>query len=252
MNIDSLYLLIKLGVIVGIFSLIVFGLNRALMGLEKKGVITVTVRKKISAISLIIVTSLALLIVVYELSSHLIFLILFLILFGVSAASTYPILNNFYAYYAIVNTRQMVSGVNFSIGKIKGKIKNVGYIYTQVVLDDGSVVYIPNNYMLKRPFRIFRPLGKIKARVSILTQSPLDIGTIANKIEEGVRSNFRHLSPDSDISVIVEKVNESNIVFRVEVEYLPGDIREKVMNNLIESLYVSLFEYSPSVEILKE
>lgn len=247
-----LFFMIKIAIVIAIFIIFVVILNRTLLSLEKKGIITSTVKRRVSAITISIVGVLITLVLIYELSSHTFFLYLFLIIFGVSAASTYPVLNNFYAHYAIVNTRQIVSGVHFSIGKIKGKIKNIGYMYTQLILDDGSIVYIPNNYMLKKPFRIFRPHGKIRAKISLLTQSPLNIESIANKIEEGIRRNFRHLSSDSDISVIVEKVDESVVSFTVEVEYMSSDVREKVVNNLIEALYTNLFEYSPSIEILKD
>jgi small-conductance mechanosensitive channel len=247
-----LYVLIKVLSSIIIFAVIIIGLNRALSSLEKKGIISSIIKKRIATVTASIIGVLVLLIIVYELSYHVIFLYLFLIIFAVSVASAYPILNNFYAYYTIMNTRQVISGVYFSIGKIRGRVKNVGYLYTQLLLDDGSLLYIPNNYMLKKPFRIYRGYGKIRARINLMAQAPVNVETIANKIEEEIRRNFRHLSTDSEISVIIDKVEESNISFIVEVEYVSGEIREKIVNNFIASIYDSLYEYSPTIEILRK
>ncbi len=247
-----LYTLLKILASIIIFTAIIIGLNKTLSSLEKRGIITSIVRKRIAAVTGSVISVLLLLIIVYYLSSHTLFLYLFLIIFAVSAASTYPILNNFYAYYAIMNTRQVVSGVNFSIGKLKGRIKNVGYLYTQVILDDGSTLYIPNNYMLKKPFRIHRGYGKIRARINLIAQAPVNVETIANRIEEEIRRNFRHISSDSEITVIIDKVEESNISCIVEVEYVSGEIRGKIVNNFIASIYDSLYEYSPTIKIIRK
>jgi len=97
--------LIKVLASIIIFVVIVIGLNRALSSLEKKGIISSIIKKRIATVTASIIGVLVLLLIVYELSYHVIFLYLFLIIFAVSVASAYPILNNFYAYYMIMNTR---------------------------------------------------------------------------------------------------------------------------------------------------
>lgn len=246
-----LYTTIKAAIPILIFVILALTANRLLLSLEKRGTISPSVKKRVFAALVTILGLFAALLAVYELSYHPVFLYLFLVVFAVSTASMYPILNSFYAHYALVNTRQLSSGAYVSVGRLRGRLKSVGYVFTQLLLDDGSSIFLPNVYLLKKPFRVYRQLGRMRARVTLPIQSPLDVESLATKIEEGIRKNFKHLTSDSEVSVCIEKVSESAVSFLVEAEYVSSEVRRKVLNNFIESLFVTLYEYSPSIEVLK-
>lgn len=247
-----LYTLVEVSVAILAFLVIIIIINKLLTGMEKKGTITNVVKRRIYTISTLVVGVLTALIILHMLYTYTLFLYLFLIIIGVTVASTYPLLNNFYAYFALINTRQLLSGAYVRLGKLKGKVKSIGYIYTQIVLEDESTVYIPNNYLLKRPFTVFKPYGTIRIQVTLMTQAPVNIESLADKIEESIRRGFRHLSPDSEIRVVTVKSTETSVTYEVEVEHTSTELRAKVLNNLLDALYSNLYEFSPSIEIMKD
>lgn len=102
----------------------------------------------IQVLSLIFLISILWLVVITSLA--------FLAIFG-----TKEILSNVFAGLQLRNSAQISTGDVISIGNLKGKVKKVSFISTQVELGKDEIVNIPNIQFVKESYIILRSRKKL-------------------------------------------------------------------------------------------
>ncbi len=212
--------------------------NNMLKRMVQRNMISQSAYVKIHNVLTVVVYTLILLIIISLFTAN-IFLLLgtigFILIIALSARNVFT---NIISYYAILLGRILVIGDMVSIGKVTGKVKNIGVLYTEIKTKDGSIVRIPNYLVLRRALKIYSELYTVRIKVRV--EAPYNLDDIADKIHRAITSykGVVKVAPDIRVRKLAPGYVELEVTVYTtspeKVEHVFSDIAQEILKELSE------------------
>ncbi|MEM1619258.1 MAG: mechanosensitive ion channel [Fervidicoccaceae archaeon] len=167
----------------------------------------------------------------------------------VGAFSSWKLLTNLSAYYALRFSAQLSEGKLVELDGVKAKIKSLGLLTTSLQTDEGDTILVPNSLLLDKVIKC--PGGERTAVLRIGVSEWEEVDEVVEEVRRVVSKEFKHAARSGDFEVHLESLSPRRATLLLRVRYVGQREREEVADSLVRSLARELEKFSPEIELVR-
>jgi len=160
--------------------------------------------------------------------------------------SSYDVIANVIAYYAIILGRPIIVGSTVTIDDATGKIRDINALYTEIKCDTGDIIKIPNREIFRKKILIHGVTHPVSVMITL--KGMKDIRE-AEKLVKTAIQEFKDAIITSKPDLYISKATNDKVEFKLTVYISSIERSSYVKTELSRKLYEKLKDVIEEVRV---